>query len=136
MPEQIDNINDPILDNLAQTDQKLQDLNQELVGIVEDYNQINHLQSADVSFFNFSNPFFLLTLAGMFMLAFALWFLRYELRQNSPHKVTKQSSINIDKEIKIENHQFTNNKARAEKPKSEIKAVKSSGRKINVVKVK
>lgn len=136
MPEQIDITNDPILNNLAQTDQKLQELNQEVVNIVNQYNQINSPQSSEVSFFNFNNPFFLLTLAGLFLLAFALWFLRYELKKNSGHKIKKNISPQLVNPEKIETSVSSIHKTEPAQEKKEDKSIKSSGRKIKVTKVK
>ena len=78
MSEQIKKIvqvEDPIMDNLLETDNKLNELNQEVVAIVDEYQEVH---KPEFSFFNFNNPFFLLTLVGLFMLTFALWFLQQE----------------------------------------------------------
>ena len=87
MSEQIKKLvqlDDPILNNLVDTENRLNELNQEVGAIVNEYQETNRAES---SFFNFDNPFFLLTLVGLFMLAFALWFLKQELKHFKPKKI-------------------------------------------------
>ncbi|MBU1203085.1 hypothetical protein KKH39_03555 [Patescibacteria group bacterium] len=73
---------DQILKNLNQTEQELIDLNNEVNIMLSDYDKNSHSFS---SFFDFSNPFFLVTLIGLTLLAIGLWFLYLELK-NSPGK--------------------------------------------------
>ena len=128
MSEQIKKIvqvDDPIMDNLLETDNKLNELNQEVVAIVDEYQEVH---KPEFSFFNFNNPFFLLTLVGLFMLTFALWFLQQELKYLKPGKAKKKKSAKHSKpEIKT-------------LPKLEEKVVQKSSskniRKIKVLKIK
>jgi len=88
---QIVQANDPILNNLANTENKLNELKQEVSVILKDYQAVN---TSETSFFNFDNPFFILTLVGLVMLVFALWFLRQELKYGK-NKAAINSIIEI-----------------------------------------
>ncbi len=89
MPQTIIKIaqnSDQIIDNLAETDAKVESLNNELNNLVSQYRQ--SLSGTDAAaFFDFHNPFFLLTLLGLVLLMIGLWFLYYELRHPSPSQV-------------------------------------------------
>src|SRR3989339_1786044 len=89
MSEQINKLvqaDDPILNNLVDTENKLGDLHQEAVNIVSDYQETNFTSPSEASFFNFNNSFFLLTLLGLVMLAIALAFLKKELKRGGERK--------------------------------------------------
>jgi Holliday junction resolvasome RuvABC endonuclease subunit len=123
--------NDPIINNLVDTENRLNELNQEVGVILEEYNTIN--QAVEPSFFNFDNPFFLLTLVGLLMLAFALWFLKQELKYYRPKKNKKikatKPEIKVAPIIKYPEPDI--------EPKKIIKKpAKKTSRKIKVVKVK
>lgn len=136
--------NDPILNNLQNTENKLQELNKEVGSIVSEYNNLNYGVQNQASFFNFDNPYFLLTLVSLFVLALALWFLRYELKaKNKASKkvepktfIQKSDPFHDNKEKKEEEEPRITYNSKKEKPAATIKKVKSSGKKIKVVKVK
>lgn len=125
-------INDPIIDNLANTDDQLNQLNQEVAEIVGDYQQANFQNQSEISFFNFNNHFFLLTLLGLIMLAISLAFLRKELKYGSAHKNRVESKSSKEVVLPVVVHNI-------EKPvevNKEKKTAVISGRKIKVVKIK
>jgi len=129
---QLAQVNDPIINNLVDTENRLNELNQEVGAIVQDYQTV---QKPETSFFNFDNPFFLLILAGLFVLAFALWFLQQELKRAKPKKekvITPEK--NIVKTIP-EVKQKTAEPEKIEKTKTKI-SKKKKGRTIKVVKIK
>ncbi|MFA6466422.1 MAG: hypothetical protein WCV71_01015 [Patescibacteria group bacterium] len=125
---------DQIINNLVNTENKLNELNQEVGVILNDYKTTNQ---PEVSFFNFDNPFFLLILAGLFLLAFALWFLKQELK----HSKTKKTKIIAEVKEKIEIKTVPEIKVKT----SEVEKVKTEplketprkkGRTIKVIKIK
>lgn len=68
-----------ILNNLNDSEQKFQELNQRLNMIKTEYQNLQ-LQAEPMSFFNFSNIYFWLVICGLFLILFALWFLYLELK--------------------------------------------------------
>lgn len=109
---------DPIINNLVETENQLNELNQEVVAILDDYQTTN---KSEASFFNFDNSFFLLTLVGLFMLAFALWFLQQELKHSRPkkEKIVKHIKPEVKVAPKIEEKKV---EKKVEKPKKEVKS--------------
>jgi cytoskeletal protein RodZ len=89
------NASSTINENLQATEGKLQNANQELDLLKEQYNNML-TQTPDNSFFNFSNMYFWCVLVGLLLLAFGLLFLLAEL-QNKDKKVKHKN-----KEEKIE----------------------------------
>lgn len=125
---QIAQVDDPIINNFIDTENKLNELNQEVVAILENYQSVNTVQP---SFFNFDNPFFLLTLIGLIMLVLALWFLKQELKHNKPKKVKsiQKEKLEISVIPKVE-------EKKVEPTKTIKKTGHTKGRKIKVIKVK
>ena len=122
---QVDN---PIINNLVNTENKLDELNQEVNVILSDY---NYAKPTETSFFNFNNPFFLLTLLGLFLLVFALLFLRKELKyEQNKHK------LNIIRKEEAEIREKDKVIKEAIKVDKKLKVNKAKVRKIKVVKVK
>jgi len=68
-----------ILNNLNDSEQKFQELNQRLDMIKSEYQNLQTAPEA-MSFFNFSNIYFWLVVCGLFLILFALWFLYIELK--------------------------------------------------------
>jgi hypothetical protein len=127
-------VNDPILNNLVDTENKLNQLNQEVGLILQDYQAVN---TTKPSFFNFDNPFFLLTLVGLIILVFALWFLKQELKHSKPKKIKSQPVKSPKVEIKtVPKIKEEKPEVKISKPKPDKKIIKSKGRKIKVVKIK
>lgn len=114
-------LDDPILQNLNQTDQQVNELNNQVNNLLSDYSQ----QGRFASFFNFDNPFFLLTLFGLVLLAIGLLSLYVEIKKPSKHKQKTQAT---------ENHKESKPKP-AEKKQIEA-SQKKKPVKIKVVKVK
>ncbi|MFA6308089.1 MAG: hypothetical protein WCS88_03345 [Patescibacteria group bacterium] len=132
---QLAQVGDPILNNLANTENKLLELNQELGSIVVDYQNIN---TASPSFFNFDNPFFLLTLVGLFMLLFALWFLKKELKyEQNKNKLSiiRKKELELKEKLAKEEEEKKIKLKKVQAIELE-KASKIKGRKIKVIKVK
>lgn len=86
MPEEVNN---PVLDNLSASENKLQEVNGQLDSLVTEYNKVTAGVS-DSSFFDLNNVYFWLVLAGLVLLAFGLWFLMSELKYHSPSKRPKK----------------------------------------------
>jgi len=136
MSEQINQLvqaNDPILNNLVETDNKLNDLNQAVVDIVGDYQETNFGNASQPSFFNFNNSFFLLTLLGLVMLAIALAFLKKELKRGGERKSEVRVELQPAPEENLPPRIIYND--RRPSPAKEKKAT-TTGRKIKVVKLK
>ncbi|PIR06308.1 MAG: hypothetical protein COV55_04225 [Candidatus Komeilibacteria bacterium CG11_big_fil_rev_8_21_14_0_20_36_20] len=77
-----------ILENLVESEEKLQDLNDRANIIIDKYNSM----TAGVehsSFFNFNNIYFWLVLVGLLLLAFGLLFLLAALKNPTP-KIKKE----------------------------------------------
>lgn len=68
-----------ILNNLQDSEQKFQELNQRLDMIKTEYQNLQ-IPAEPMSFFNFSNIYFWLAVCGLFLILFALWFLYIELK--------------------------------------------------------
>lgn len=68
-----------ILNNLNDSEQKFQELNQRLNMIKTEYQNLQ-APPEPMSFFNFSNIYFWLVVCGLFLILFALWFLYLELK--------------------------------------------------------
>lgn len=125
---------DPIINNLVNTENRLSELNQEVGTILDDYQSNNQ---PEISFFNFDNPFFLLILAGLFLLAFALWFLKQELKHSKAKKtkiiteVKQKIEIKTAPEIKVKTPEVEKIKIEALK-----EAPRKKGRTIKVIKIK
>lgn len=137
MSEQINKLvqaNDPILNNLVDTENKLGDLNREMVNIVSDYQETNSIGQSEPSFFNFNNSFFLLTLLGLVMLAVALAFLKKELKQGGQKKSEVRPEPKPEKEVTLPPRIVYNEKQSS--PAKEKKSTASTARKIKVVKLK
>lgn len=126
--------NDPIIKNLQDSNSKLNELNSQVNSLLHQYQQNN---TESVSFFNFHNPFFLLTLLGLFMLAFGLIFLRQELKRGDKIAKVKKIEHQTDKkekELKVARSitkTETTEKKTLEIPKKDKKSIK-----IKVEKVK
>lgn len=94
------NASSTINENLQATEGKLQNANQELDLLKEQYNNML-TQAPETTFFNFGNMYFWFVLVGLLLLAFGLLFLLAEL-QNKDKKVKHKN-----KEEKIESHKET-----------------------------
>lgn len=130
MPEEVNN---PVMDNLSASEDKLQEVNKQLDSLVSEYHEISGTVG-ESSFFNFDNMYFWLVLVGLILLAFGLWFLMTELKYYSPkRKVKKVSGISsepatIKSVIKQETKKKKTKKTKTAKKKKPVK--------IKVVKVK
>lgn len=141
--KQLAQANDPILNNLQDTENKLQELNREVGAIVYEFNDANSATNSQVSFFNFDNPYFLLTLAALFMLALSLWFLKHELKAKSKMTAKKEPQTFVQRTDPFQNSKdktedeprITYNQKK-EKSEASQKKAKTKGKKIKVVKVK
>ena len=133
-----DKIEDPILNNLAESDEKVLELNNEVNTLLGNYNLDDFGTS---TFFNFENPFFLITLVGLILLAFGLWFLHQELRYRAASHSRKnlhakvQHSKPVLKLVKEEKVVKEHRKEPVRENKEDKKIIKKK-RKIPVVKVK
>ncbi len=93
------NASSTINENLQATEGKLQNANQELDLLKEQYNNML-TQQPETTFFNFSNIYFWCVLVGLLLLAFGLLFLLAELQnkdKKTKHK-NKEEKIN-DEEL-------------------------------------
>lgn len=120
MPE-----NEQIMDNLADSEARLQELNGRLDVLKQDYNTM--VANNDFySFFNFDNIYFWFVLIGLILLAFGLIFLLVELQHSKSEKKPKIEKV----EEEIEETEEETEEVEEQKPK------KSEPKKIKVVKVK
>ena len=70
---------DDAMQNLVESEAKLQELNQQLVNLQDEYlGVVNNIENA--SFFNFDNVYFWFVLAGLLLLIFVFWFWLMELK--------------------------------------------------------
>lgn len=95
------NTSSTINDNLQATENQLQNANQELDLLKEQYNHML-TQTAENSFFNFGNLYFWFVLVGLLLLAFGLLFLLAELQNKDRSKKSKVESIKTNKEESID----------------------------------
>jgi len=86
------NASSTINENLQVTDDKLQNANQELDLLKEQYNNML-TQAPENTFFNFGNMYFWFVLVGLLLLAFGLLFLLAELQNKDRRKKSKVQSI-------------------------------------------
>jgi cytoskeletal protein RodZ len=91
------NASSTINENLQATEGKLQNANQELDLLKEQYNNML-TQTPETTFFNFSNIYFWCVLVGLLLLAFGLLFLLAELQNKDRSKKSKVQSIKEEKE--------------------------------------
>ncbi len=95
------NASSTINENFQATDNKLQNANQELDLLKEQYNNML-TQAPENSFFNFSNMYFWCVLVGLLLLAFGLLFLLAELQNKDRSKKSKVESIKKDETEELE----------------------------------
>ncbi|MDQ5970463.1 MAG: hypothetical protein QG603_240 [Patescibacteria group bacterium] len=86
------NTSSTINENLQVTEDKLQNANQELDLLKEQYNNML-TQVPENTFFNFGNMYFWFVLVGLLLLAFGLLFLLAELQNKDRSKKSKVQSI-------------------------------------------
>lgn len=85
------NASSTINENLQVTEDKLQNANQELDLLKEQYNNML-TQAPETTFFNFGNMYFWFVLVGLLLLAFGLLFLLAELQNKDRSKKSKVST--------------------------------------------
>lgn len=132
--------NSAVLNSLQADDNKLQDLNNQLDVVKNDYvNLVGHYDT--YSFFNFNNIYFWFLILGLILLLFGLMYLLSELRQNNQQSeksketflepIAKQSHIDREQARKVANHvrSSTSNGAK-------VREKKKGPLKIKVIKVK
>lgn len=95
------NTSSTINENLQVTEDKLQNANQELDLLKEQYNNML-TQAPENTFFNFGNMYFWFVLVGLLLLAFGLLFLLAELQNKDRSKKSKVESIKEEKEEEVE----------------------------------
>jgi hypothetical protein len=126
-----------VLDNLAASDKKLEDLNNELGGLTNQYLANNHMSS---SFFDLNNIYFWVVLGSLVLLAFGLILLLRELGHGGQIKVKSVARQTFKKALVKELEKLEPEPTVESEPvvvsevKPEIKKPKSV--KIKVVKVK
>lgn len=129
MPDQINN---PVLDNLENSEAKLQQVNGQLDSLLSEYHKVS-TDVGDSSFFNLDNIYFWLVLIGLVLLAFGLWFLMTELKYYSSRQRLKKSQPSRE-EVPTIRTVIKEQKKQAVKNSSQPKRKKPV--KIKVVKVK
>lgn len=98
------NASSTINENLQVTEDKLQNANQELDLLKEQYNNML-TQAPETTFFNFGNMYFWFVLVGLLLLAFGLLFLLAELQnkdKKAKHKNKAEEKIESDKNEEVE----------------------------------
>lgn len=98
------NASSTINENLQASEGKLQNANQELDLLKEQYNNML-TQTPENSFFNFANLYFWFVLVGLLLLAFGLLFLLAELQnkdKKAKHKNKAEEKIESDKNEAVE----------------------------------
>lgn len=98
------NASSTINENLQASEGKLQNANQELDLLKEQYNNML-TQTSENSFFNFANLYFWFVLVGLLLLAFGLLFLLAELQnkdKKDKHKNKAEEKIESDKNEEVE----------------------------------
>ena len=123
-----------VIENLADSDAKLQELNTELIELTTEYTQSN-AEPIYYSFFNIDNVYFWFTVGGLLLLAVGLLFLLIELKKYQPKKVKiKEPKPRPIKEKKIKHRK--EEPAKVEQKIEEPKEVKKKPVKVKVIKVK
>ncbi|MBT7553275.1 hypothetical protein HN670_02295 [bacterium] len=111
-----------VMENLVDSEVKLQELNQELNHAITEYSKITQ-NIEPMSFFNFSNVYFWFVVCGLLLLAFGFWFLLVELkserRKNKTHKCKKEKLVKS--KTKTEFKDYSDSKPVAAKPKKAFK---------------
>ncbi len=93
------NVSSTVNENLQVTEGQLQNANQELDLLKEQYNTML-TTSPETSFFNFGNMYFWFVLVGLLLLAFGLLFLLAELQNKDRSKKSQVESIKKDESAK------------------------------------
>jgi flagellar biosynthesis/type III secretory pathway M-ring protein FliF/YscJ len=93
------NASSTVNENLQVTEGQLQNANQELDLLKEQYNTML-TTSPETSFFNFGNMYFWFVLVGLLLLAFGLLFLLAELQNKDRSKKSQVESIKKDESAK------------------------------------
>ncbi len=79
-----------VMENLANTEKRLVDVNQKLIDLVNQYNHLN--KSDDLSiFFDIHTIYFWLVMGGLFLLVIGLLLLRSELKKTN--NISNQSTL-------------------------------------------
>lgn len=110
-----------VLNNLMDSEAKFQELNQRLDSVKMEYEMVMH-DNTTMSFFNFDNIYFWFLVCGLFILAFALWFLWLEFRSEKTTKIKKIKKVK-EKKQKIVRQQVEEKNILEPIKKSENKAV-------------
>ena len=76
-----------VLDNLVESEEQLQDVNNELVNLTDQYLANNEVST---SFFNINNIYFWIVIGGLIFLAFGLILLIVELKKGSSVKEVEE----------------------------------------------
>lgn len=119
------------MNNLVDSDKKLQELNQKLSDLTQQYMS----GGESIGFFSTSNIYFWVVLGGLVLVVFALIFLLFELRKpkedNGEHKIGKIKYKNKEEKITNIHHIDTDYEAEEKKEKKKKGPIK-----IKVLKVK
>lgn len=117
------NASSSINTNLQDSENMLQNANQELDVLKDQYNNILS-QSPDATFFNFGNLYFWLVLVGLLLLAFGLLFLLAELQNKDRGKKSKvaerKEELPIDDAENDETESELDQEAEEEKVEEEL----------------
>ena len=97
-PEIILTQNSEVIENLVNSEEKLNELNQRLGELATDYQTVaNNIDQP--SFFNVENIYFWFVICGLLLVAFGLWFWLVELKNPSTKKQPKEKPAKKKKKI-------------------------------------
>ncbi len=130
-----------VMNNLAESEAKLGELNNRLADIQQEYDSV--VANADIyTFFSFNNIYFWIVLIGLVLLAFGLLFLLIELSHPEARRPKDKYHIPSQKKYKKSKTTTKPDTKRVKKSTKETKAVtrpRKTGKKpvkVKVVKVK
>ncbi|MDP2812338.1 MAG: hypothetical protein Q8O32_01465 [bacterium] len=105
-----------VVENLEASDQKMIDLNNKLVGFLDEYEKLNFSQNGQ-SFFSFQNIYFWVLLIGLLLLALGLILFLAELKKNAKDKKEEKVASILAQEEEVEEAEETEEEEEEEQMK-------------------
>ncbi len=114
-----------VINNLQNSEMELQELNQQVASLREEYKAVvNNFDNP--SFFNFDNVYFWFVIAGLLLLVFGLWWWLLEMKKD--HKVkTAEKVIEPEPVVNLPVAEVKSKTVKAKVIKVKVRKLKKSG---------